>query len=197
MNLTEAHDVIEASVSMPDLAEELGLEIQRNGTNLYVLCPNPEHNDRRASNCVLYDKNAYCFACHKSWDAIGLVMEVRHCNFMEAVAFLSDLYGLGINFKSDVKPVPPLIIEKSVFTASGINDTAAFKKLYEQSHEVAMQYLSCCVFDARKKHKAAMTDEMPAEAKYVLEERIATLTDAQKNLPQWRKKAKTSPLRIK
>ena len=52
MNLTEAHDVIAEAVSMPDLAEELGLEIQRNGTNLYVLCPNPEHNDRRASNCV-------------------------------------------------------------------------------------------------------------------------------------------------
>lgn len=197
MNIQDIHDSIADAVNMQELVQELGLPVKVIGANMCIICPNPDHSDKNHGSCIVFEKNVYCFACLKSWNAIDLVMEVNNCNFMDAVSFLSDMYGLQIDFKRDEERVEPLIIPKTVFAAADINDTAAFKKLYEESPNAAIQFLSCCIYDARKKCQQVTSMPMPEAAHKMLQQRIDTLSKANHNLPRWRTDANTHPLRIK
>ena len=195
MNIQDIHDAIADAVNMQELVQELGVPYKIIGTNMCIICP--KHNDKSFGSCIVFEKNIFCFACSESLNAIDLVMEVNNCNFMDAVKYLSDLYGLHLDFKRDEERIEPIIIPKKVFEASDINDTAAFKKLYEENPEVAMQYLSCCVFDAKRKYTKVFEMAMPDAAKETLKQRIDALSKAHSNMAKWRKDAQSHPLRIK
>lgn len=195
MNIQDIHDAIADAVNMQELVQELGIPYKIIGANMCIICP--KHNDRSFGSCIVFEKNIFCFACSESLNAIDLVMETNGCNFMDAVKYLSDFYGLHLDFKRDEERIDPLMIPKKVFEAADINDTAAFKKLYEENPNAAMQLISCCVFDAKKKYSAIDTASMPDTATEILKQRIAALTKAQSDLPRWRKEAGSRPLRIK
>ena len=195
MNIQDIHDAISDAVNMQELVQELGIPYKIIGASMCILFTH--HNDKSYGSCIVFEKNIFCFACNESVNAIDLVMETNNCNFMDAVKFLSDFYGLQLDFTRDEDRIDPLIIPKSVFAAADINDTAAFKKLYEQDANAAMQLLSCCVFDAKRRYAQAAKMTQPDEATAVLQHIIDVLTKAHQNLPKWRKEAGTRPLRIK
>lgn len=58
------------------LAEYLGMKTYKKGSNVFVHCPNPEHNDVHPTNCFFKpgDTRMYCAVCQKSFGAIDLVM---------------------------------------------------------------------------------------------------------------------------
>lgn len=189
------HDAISDAVNMQELVQELGIPFKMIGPNMCIICP--KHNDKSFGSCIVFEKNVYCFACKESMNAIDLVMEANSCNFMDAVRFLSDFYGLQLDFKRDEDVTPPLIIPKAVFAAADINDTAAFKKLYEENTDTAMRFLSCCVFDAKQRYEKFKNMPLPDAAMEVLHQRLNVLAKAQQHLPQWRTEAAKQPLRIK
>ena len=56
-------------------------------------CLNPEHKDEHPSMHVMKNKtHCHCFACGKTYDLIGLVMEDKECSFEEALTFLHEKY---------------------------------------------------------------------------------------------------------
>lgn len=195
MNIQDIHDAISDAVNMQELVQELGIPFKVIGANMCIICP--KHNDKSFGSCIVFEKNIFCFACSESMNAIDLVMETNNCNFMDAVHFLSDFYGLQLDFKRDEDRVAPLIIPKTVFAAADINDTAAFKKLYEENTDAAMRFLSCCVFDAKQRYEKLKNMPLPDAATEVLHQRLDVLTKAQRNLPRWRTEAAKQPLRIK
>lgn len=195
MNIQDIHDAISDAVNMQELVQELGIPFKVIGANMCIICP--KHNDKSFGSCIVFEKNIFCFACSESMNAIDLVMEVNNCNFMDAVRFLSDFYGLQLNFKRDEDVAPPLIISKAVFAAADINDTTAFKKLYEENTDAAMQFLSCRVFDAKQRYEKLKNMPLPDAATEVLHQRLDVLTKAQHHLPRWRTEAAKQPLRIK
>lgn len=58
------------------VAEYLGMKTYKKGSNIFVHCPNPEHNDVHPTNCFFKprDTRMYCAVCQKSFGAIDLVM---------------------------------------------------------------------------------------------------------------------------
>lgn len=197
MTPDEIREVVLEAANMPEVLEELGVPMYRVGSQgIAILCP--DHPDRNPTNCFVYEKNIYCFACHSHKNVIDAVQHYRNCGFMQAVQFLSKMYGLNLklNAKSE-ENVEPVIIPKAVFHAARIHDVAAFKKLYQEDAETAMRYLSVSIARARNAYAAFVGSTLPAEAMEILQQRIATLQAANKALPEWKESAKTKPLRVK
>lgn len=194
MNIQDIHDAIADAVNMQELVQELGIPYKIIGANMCILCTH--HNDKSYGSCIVFDKNIFCFACNESMNAIDLVMETNNCNFMDAVKFISDFYGLQLDFTRDEERVDPLIISKLVFAAADINDTAAFKKLYEQSFDDAMRFLAVCVNNAYKRYHDALGMNVPDIVRAAINQRIDVLEKAKKQMPTWRNAA-GRPLRIK
>ena len=87
--------VIRQAVTIFEVLRALGREVEGEGTQ-QILCPNPEHPERRPSARVYEDSHhVHCFACGRTWDAVGLVQVVRGCGFAEAVAWLEAGFGIG------------------------------------------------------------------------------------------------------
>lgn len=76
-----------------------------------VLGLNPGHDGRCKCffhggdhrNLKLYpgERGYYCFVCHEHGDVIGLVMGYLKCTFPEALAWLNDSFGLGLDLARD------------------------------------------------------------------------------------------------
>ena len=70
-----------------DIAKRLGLKIDKNNK---AICP--FHNDKNPSLSFNTKENYYhCFSCGASGDNIKLVKEILHCNFKEAIEFISGI----------------------------------------------------------------------------------------------------------
>lgn len=199
MELSEIVATINDAISMPDVAEAIcGLHVQWRGNRAYCLCPIPGHNDHSIGSCILNEKFGHCFACAESFDAIKLVQMTLNVSFMEAVRMLSDYYGLNLSFSRDAEQVDPIIIPADVFRFAGINDVAAFKKLYAENVADAFRYLSIAITTEKNKYaKVINTITLPPEAKPLIQQRLTVLHKADSMLPEWRREASNRPLRIK
>lgn len=89
-------DTIRACLTMRQVAEFYGLEVNRAG---FISCP--FHQERTAS-CRCYDNGFYCFGCHAHGSVIDFVMQYFGLEFMDAMRKLSDDFGL--NLPIDRKP---------------------------------------------------------------------------------------------
>lgn len=59
------------------------------------LCP--FHNEKTPSFSVSEEKQLYhCFGCQVSGNAIGFVMEKEHLDFLDAIEYLADQYGIDL-----------------------------------------------------------------------------------------------------
>jgi len=91
-------DAIFENVSIVDVAKALGLHVDRNSR-----CACPIHGGTH-NNMRLYHRYYKCFVCGANGDTISLVEEMNRCGFVDAVKWISDEYGLGLNFSTEPTP---------------------------------------------------------------------------------------------
>lgn len=117
-------EVILDRVNIVDLISRY-LPLKRGGRNHMGLCP--FHNEKTPSFSVSEEKQLYhCFGCQASGNAIGFVMEKEHLDFIDAVEFLADQFGIDLS---------PYKVE------SGKPDYSEHKKrLYHVNRQAAIYY---------------------------------------------------------
>lgn len=86
---------LKEEADIESIVEYLGIPVTPRGTAKFILCPNPEHQDTRASNCYFKSgwNNVYCKACNRAMQAIDLIMYVQHCSYGEAADTLWEIEG--------------------------------------------------------------------------------------------------------
>lgn len=93
-------DDVFSRAELPDVARQLGMDVERRGANLITSCP--FHEDTRPS-LVLYPHDAgnrshfHCFSCNTHGFAADLVMKVQGVEFKPAIEWLA--HNLGITPK--------------------------------------------------------------------------------------------------
>lgn len=81
--------IIKASVSIFDVLRKLGKEVEGKETQ-QILCPNPQHPERRPSARVYDDSNhVHCFGCGRTWDPVAVVALVQGISQDAAVEWIS------------------------------------------------------------------------------------------------------------
>lgn len=85
-------ETIRQSVTAQDVAQALGIRVNRHGR-----CQCPIHNGKDY-NMRLYpgDGGYHCFVCGASGDVIHLVENVQQCAFQSAVEWLNSAFHLGL-----------------------------------------------------------------------------------------------------
>lgn len=92
--MTRAERIREA-VSITDLLSELGYDVQDSNREQQFACDLHGGRDGKPSARVYPDSNStYCFACGKSRDVIGTVMDKHELDFKQAMAWLEKTYNL-------------------------------------------------------------------------------------------------------
>lgn len=88
-------EVILDRVNIVDLISRY-VPLKRGGRNHMGLCP--FHNEKTPSFSVSEEKQLYhCFGCQASGNAIGFVMEKEHLDFLDAIEFLADQFGIDLD----------------------------------------------------------------------------------------------------
>ena len=74
-------------VNILDVVNYLGIVCHKKGSNYFLLCPSPEHNDTHATNCYCKDggTRVVCKACGYFASPIELVKDVTGMSFFDAV----------------------------------------------------------------------------------------------------------------
>ena len=69
--------------------------LKRRGANLIGLCP--FHNEKTGSFNVSPSKGIFkCFGCSKAGNAIGFIMEIEQCSYVEALKTVASMYNIPI-----------------------------------------------------------------------------------------------------
>lgn len=69
--------------------------LKKRGANLIGLCP--FHHEKTGSFTVSPSKSLYkCFGCGKAGNAVGFVMEIEQCSYIEAIKHLAQRYHITI-----------------------------------------------------------------------------------------------------
>jgi len=69
--------------------------LKRRGASYVACCP--FHNEKTPSFYVTPSKGIYkCFGCGKAGSAVGFVMEMEHCSYVEALRYLAKKYHIEI-----------------------------------------------------------------------------------------------------
>ncbi|MBO5816784.1 MAG: DNA primase [Paludibacteraceae bacterium] len=67
--------------------------LKKHGANLIGLCP--FHNEKTGSFTVSPAKGIYkCFGCSKAGNAVGFIMEIEQCSYVEALRSLAQMYHI-------------------------------------------------------------------------------------------------------
>ena len=81
--------ILRVAVSIFDVLTKLGKEVHGKDTQ-QVLCPNPQHPERRPSARAYADSNhVHCFGCGRTWDPVQVVALVQGTSLESAVEWLS------------------------------------------------------------------------------------------------------------
>lgn len=98
MAYDETFQKIIDNTDIVDIVSEF-VSLEKAGANYRGLCP--FHNENTPSFYVSPEKKiATCFGCHKTWDSIKFVQDVKKVSFKEAAVYCADKAGLKINLKS-------------------------------------------------------------------------------------------------
>ena len=69
--------------------------LKRRGANLIGLCP--FHDEKTGSFTVSPSKGIFkCFGCGKAGHAVGFIMEIEQCSYVEAIRLLAKRYHIEI-----------------------------------------------------------------------------------------------------
>lgn len=82
-------------VNILDVVNYLGIACHKKGSNYFLLCPSPEHNDTHATNCYCKDggTRVVCKACGYFASPIELVKDVTRMSFFDAVNVVWEIAG--------------------------------------------------------------------------------------------------------
>lgn len=117
---------IKAIADVDTVAEYLGLEMQRHGRRMSILCPS--HLDRHHGSCFL-TKNGYkCYSCGASGDVIALVQAVNNCSFPDACEYIADIYGIKPSASVDGKTKRKKLLDSKYLSLIGLG--AEQERLY-------------------------------------------------------------------
>ncbi|MCQ2348108.1 MAG: DNA primase [Paludibacteraceae bacterium] len=90
-------ETIDRVFSAAKIEEVVGdyVSLKKRGANLIGLCP--FHDEKTGSFTVSPSKGIYkCFGCGKSGHAVGFIMEIEQCSYVEAVKTIAKKYGIVI-----------------------------------------------------------------------------------------------------
>ncbi|WP_300854586.1 CHC2 zinc finger domain-containing protein [uncultured Clostridium sp.] len=74
-----------------EVAEDLGITVQKNGRNYVGICP--FHDENTPSFFISQEKQIYkCFGCGKGGDVISLVSEIKKISYRESMQYLKQNY---------------------------------------------------------------------------------------------------------
>jgi hypothetical protein len=82
---------LKAEAEPLSIAEALGLQTQKRGNRISILCPS--HSDTHFGNCHLTETGYKCYACGAHGDVFAMVQTVKNVGFNEAVEFVANMYG--------------------------------------------------------------------------------------------------------
>ena len=71
------------------------VELKKKGRNFFGLCP--FHNEKTSSFSVNQEKQIFkCFGCGKGGSSIDFIMQKENLEFVEALSFIAEKYGIEI-----------------------------------------------------------------------------------------------------
>ena len=88
-------DKIKELITMHDLADKYGLEINAAG---FTQCP---FHQEKTPSMKIYKKGYMCFGCNSSGSVIDMIMKMFNLNFRDAIKQMNKDFGLSHN--SDAK----------------------------------------------------------------------------------------------
>ena len=90
----EVIERIHATAKIEEVVSDY-VTLRKRGANLIGLCP--FHNEKTGSFTVSPSKGIYkCFGCGVSGNAIGFIMEIEQCSYIEAVKQLGKKYHIDV-----------------------------------------------------------------------------------------------------
>jgi DNA primase len=90
-------DELREDADIEAVVDALGLETFPSGSNIFLYCPNPDHNDRHPTNCYFKRgwNHVYCTVCGKTFNAIDIIMWQTGAGFSDAVRTLAKIQGIS------------------------------------------------------------------------------------------------------
>lgn len=78
-----------------EVIDHLGIPVHRKGSARFILCPLPDHDDQHPTNCYFKPgwNSCYCSVCHKSIQAIDLIMYTTGLDYGHSADELWQLEG--------------------------------------------------------------------------------------------------------
>lgn len=114
-----------SSIHMIEVIHYLGIEYVRKGGYYSILCPSPQHNDRKLGNCIVYDYNYYCWHCGASGDAVTLIRETTNCSVYEALCQLAVISGMESKYEASgsnyQEPKKHILLQKEDLNELGLS----------------------------------------------------------------------------
>jgi len=109
--VTDRKEEIKRTVDCRDLADHLGVEItRRHGREFQARCPNGhahKHGDKNPSMTIRADRfTCWASTCGERGDCFALVQLVRGCDFRDALRYLADWTGVGLDGGHRTPPAP-------------------------------------------------------------------------------------------
>ena len=107
MNFKEVISHLASTVTLVNLCNKLGIDINKTGNSVQAIC---QFHDDSHPSMVLYDNNStggsqyHCFSCNAHGNIFDLVKEKQSVTFKEAVIWLAKEYGVSISPISIRKP---------------------------------------------------------------------------------------------
>lgn len=135
-------EVILESINIVDLISEY-TPLKRTGRNYKGLCP--FHNEKTPSFSVSEEKQFYhCFGCGVGGDAIKFVQEIENFDFLDAIEYLADKYGVDIDaYKNtnsgSAQPAVPPEVKKALYAISREAAIMYYRELPKSAE--AMDYI--------------------------------------------------------
>jgi len=115
------------------------VELKKSGKNYMGLCP--FHHEKTPSFSVSEDKGLFhCFGCGASGNSIGFIMKIHNFDFVQALEFLGEKYGIEVK-KEEVKG------KKEFLSINEFIVKEAKKALFSSNNKVALDYLIGRNFD--------------------------------------------------
>lgn len=142
-------EVILESINIVDLISEY-TPLKRTGRNYKGLCP--FHNEKTPSFSVSEEKQFYhCFGCGVGGDAIKFVQEIENFDFLDAIEYLADKFGIDIDAYKNTdsrsnQPVIPPDVKKAMYAISREAAILYYKELPKSKE--AMAYMEGRGLDA-------------------------------------------------
>lgn len=87
-------DELKERLDIVDIISEY-VNLKRTGSSFKGLCP--FHNEKTPSFSVSRERGYFhCFGCHERGDAISFIMKIENLNYVDALKFLAEKYGMTL-----------------------------------------------------------------------------------------------------